>query len=92
MKEERKLSKNLLEKVRQNDDESHQAWGGSPVFELAVIRHHSKWGGRPCLIPPSAFPLIDELPKEPQRERSTVNTHNLAPEQGHKQGLVCSTC
>ena len=32
MKEERKLSKNLLEKVRQNDDESHQAWGGSPVF------------------------------------------------------------
>ena len=32
-------------------------------------------GGRPCLIPPSAFPLINELAKEPQREGSTVKTY-----------------
>lgn len=44
-------------------------------------------GGRTCLIPPSAFPLINELSKEPQRERSTVNTHTqLSTQTGAQTG------
>ena len=62
------MSKNLSEKVCQNDGESHQAWGGSPVFG----------GGGGKNLSDTTFCMsfcINELSKEPQRERSTVNTH-----------------